>query len=111
MNTCVRTIFWVMLLLIGLQWVGDPVEMRLTSDQSPVAGWHNPDENGPDNSHHFGVALRQDDLTPLDYAAHVSPVLRLIGPALLGWLLRASDSRNLQSLAISHLIPRAPPAA
>jgi hypothetical protein len=106
-----RIIFWLILLVVGLQWLGDPIDVRLPSDPSPVAGWHNPDANGPDNAHHFGVALLQDDLTPPDYAALMAPLMPLIGLALLGWLLPVSDSRTLRYLAISHRIPRAPPTA
>ena len=106
-----RIIFWVLLLFVGMQWVGDPVEERLTGDQSPVAGWHNLDDNGPDNSHHYGVALLDEDLTSLDHVAIVPPAAKMAGPALLGWFLPASDSNNLRPPANSHQTPRAPPAA
>jgi hypothetical protein len=104
-------IFWVLLLLVGMQWIGDPVDVRLTSDQGLAAGWHGHDENGPDNSHHFGVALPDDNLFQLDHVAILPPPVKLAGPALLGWLLPASDSTKLRSLETSHQFLRAPPAA
>jgi len=111
MKTRTRIIFWLILLLVGLQWIGDPIEVRLTGSQSPAAGWHNLDDNGPDNSHHYGVALLDEDLIPLDHVAILPPAIEMAGPAHLGWLLPASDSRNLRYLAISHQTPRAPPTA
>ena len=111
MKTHARILFWLLLLLVGLQWIGDPIEVRLTSDQSPAAGWHHLDDNGPDNAHHYGVALLPDDLTPLDQVALMPPPMAVAGPARLGWLLPASDSRTLPSLAIAPRTPRAPPTA
>jgi hypothetical protein len=104
-------IFWLLLLLVGMQWVGDPVEVRLTGSQSSEAGWHNLDDNGPDNSHHFGVALVDENLFSLDHVAILPPTVKMAGPALLGWLLPVSDSTNLRCLATSHQFLRAPPAA
>jgi hypothetical protein len=106
-----RMIFWLLLLLVGLQWVGDPVDVRLTGSQNPAAGWHHLDDNGPDNSHHFGVALLDENLFSLDHVAILPPVIKMAGPALLGWLLPASDSSSPPPITISHQTPRAPPAA
>ena len=104
-------IFWLLLLLVGMQWVGDPVEVRLTGSQSQAAGWHNLDDNGPDNSHHFGVALVDENLFSLDHVGLVPPATEMAGLVLLGWLLPASDSGNFRPPAISQQTLRAPPAA
>ncbi|HSB80499.1 MAG TPA: hypothetical protein VLM91_17095 [Candidatus Methylomirabilis sp.] len=104
MKTRTQIIFWLMLLLVGLQWIGDPVDTRLTNDQSLAAGWHDSDANGPDNSHHFGVA------PPTDFALGAS-AMRLAVPAISGWLPLTLDVSKLQDPSLLHRIPRAPPAA
>ena len=104
MKTRTRIIFWLILLLVGLQWIGDPVDTRLTNDQSLAAGWHNPDGNGPDNSHHYG-------LTPLTDFALGPSAMRLAAPAISGWLPLTLDVNKLQDPSLLHRIPRAPPAA
>lgn len=102
MKTRTRIIFWLILLFVGLQWVGDPVDTRLTSDQSLAAEWHYSDANGPDNSHHFG-------LTPhTDFALGLSH-MRLPAPAVSGWLPLDFDGSKLQDPSLLHRIPRAPP--
>jgi hypothetical protein len=103
MKTYTRIIFCLILLFVGLQWIGDPVDTRLTTDQSLAAGWHATDANGPDNSHHYG-------LTPLtDFALALSD-LRLPIPAASGWLPLTLDVGKLQDPSLLHRIPRAPPA-
>ena len=104
MKIYARIIFCVVLLLIGLQWVGDPVEARLTGDLTAPDGWHGLDNNGPDNSHHFGATtLRDTVLLPI--------AVMMAGPAFFGYLLPSADSSKPQPLAICHHVPRAPPAA
>ena len=102
MKMHVRIIFGIMLLLVGLQWIGDPVEARLTGDWSAPAGWHELDNNGPDNSHHHGLTTLRDMVLALT-------ALLIAGPAFLEYLLPAPDARKPQTVAISHRIPRAPP--
>jgi hypothetical protein len=104
MKTRTRILFWLILLLVGLQWIGDPVDTRLTSDQSLAAGWHDPDANGPDNSHHYG-------LPPLTDVALGLRDLRVAAPAISGWLALSLDGSTLQDPSLLHRIPRAPPTA
>jgi hypothetical protein len=104
MTTRTRILFWLILLLVGVQWIGDPIDVRLPSDSSLVAGWHSPDANGPDNSHHYGVA------PPADFALGLR-ALRLAVPAVSGWLSRPLAGSLLPDPARLHRIPRAPPTA
>lgn len=104
MKTRTRIIFCLILLIVGLQWIGDPVDTRLTNDHSLAAGWHASDANGPDNSHHYGLA-------PLaDFALGLSD-MRLAAPAASGWLPLTLDVSKLQDPSLLYRIPRAPPAA
>ena len=99
-----RIIFWLLLLFVGMQWIGDPVEVRLTGEESQAAGWHDPDDNGPDNSHHYGLTLLAHfSLEPAE--------MPMATTAASGWLWLSLDASTLQDPSHLHRIPRAPPTA
>jgi hypothetical protein len=102
MNTYTRMIFSIILFLVGLQWVGDPIDLRQTGDQTPAAGWHAADSNGPDNSHHYGLTS-QDPLA-------IEPIgTPLAGPTLSEWFRPSCASAEPQESTPPCRIPRAPP--
>lgn len=103
MNTYTRMIFSIIFLLVGLQWVGDPNDLRQTSDQNPAAGWHATDSNGPDNSHHYG-------LTPPDALAIQPTETPLAGLTVSEWFRPSCASPQPQERTPPCRIPRAPPA-
>lgn len=103
MSQRVRIIFWVLFLLIGMQWVGDPIEVRLRSDWNSTADWNDRDDTDLDHAHHHGVVEQR-------HAVLLTPAMPDTGFALLEWLPFPSDPGKHQSPVLSSWIPRAPPA-
>ena len=104
MNNRTRIIFCIVLFLVGLQWVvPDPSDTILTGSSLTIA-WNDLDDDDVDDDN-------LDDHTPLTDLAFFPHDMSMAGPAIIEWLLPSSDSDNLRRLAVSHRIPRAPPAS
>ncbi len=104
MSQRTRIIFWILFLFVGMQWIGDPIDVRLRGDWNLTADWNGLDDANYDNSHHYGLAELTDDW-------FVTPAMPMAGLAVLDWLSASSDPDIPQSPTTSPRIPRAPPAA
>lgn len=102
-----RMILSAILLLVAVQWIGDPFEQeRPTGDVSVTAAPRGSDGSEPDESHHLGILQLADDdaiLTRLEDEPASLEVSRRIPPPL--------DPLDLYDFALTHRDPRAPPIA
>ncbi|HSB79224.1 MAG TPA: hypothetical protein VLM91_10565 [Candidatus Methylomirabilis sp.] len=104
MTKYTRMILWIIVLLVGLQWVvPDPSDASLTAGGNLAATWDDQDDDLDDSD--------RDGHTPQTDFAFLPDDMSMAEPTIPGWLLPTSDVNNLRRLAVSHRIPRAPPVA
>ncbi len=92
------------MLLLGMQWIGDPIEVRLRGDWNLTADWNDLDDTDLDDSHHHGLTEHKDLLL-------ITPAMPVAGLAFLEWLPPPSDPDKVQLPPHSPWTPRAPPIA
>jgi len=103
MHTHVRTILWLVLLLVGFNFVTpDSVEVLPSALWDGNAGWTVLDDDDLDHAHNHWLASHTDFLLPLP-----SIVIAMLG--VVGGLQGFLNSNTRKHLALSQRIPRSAP--